>query len=158
MPWLDERCGRGGVFGKKRSLTVVYNKIEGRWGKKIYLLFMAFSALWRPKVNEGRHRNCPESLVNATNFELGEKESVRTVSPSGQCVDATANACCVWKEVGFPPTADKPLGCGCCFLNCACHEGCKVGCFKSLEEVSGTMLWRRRRHSYWCTHHLDIYL
>jgi hypothetical protein len=41
MPWLDERCGRGGALGKKRSLLVVYNlNIKGRWAKKITLAFM----------------------------------------------------------------------------------------------------------------------
>ena len=32
-------------LGKKRSLTVDKLKIEGRWGKKINWIFMAFSAL-----------------------------------------------------------------------------------------------------------------
>ena len=42
MPWLHERCGRGGALGKERSLTVVYKKIEGRWEKKIHLLLWRF--------------------------------------------------------------------------------------------------------------------
>lgn len=57
------------------------------------------------------------------------------VTPNGQCIDATANTCCLWKEVALPPTADKPCGCGICFLNCAYDDGVKCGCFKSLEEV-----------------------
>ncbi|GMI45941.1 hypothetical protein TrCOL_g5718, partial [Triparma columacea] len=57
------------------------------------------------------------------------------IYPNYQLIDATANGCCVWTEVAFPPTKEKPLGCGTCFLNCAYDEGVKVGCFKSFEEL-----------------------
>jgi hypothetical protein len=40
-------------------------------GKENTSAFYGVFSAWRPKVNEGGHRDGPRSLVNASNFGLG---------------------------------------------------------------------------------------
>jgi hypothetical protein len=51
------------------------------------------------------------------------------VTPS-TCCDLGVQVLCCKAEVAMLPTEERPLGCGCCFVNAVYDDGIKVGVFK----------------------------
>ena len=51
------------------------------------------------------------------------------------CMDIGGNCLCLNGDVAFPPTDERPLTCGVCFVSCILKDGVKVGVFKTFDEL-----------------------